>query len=166
LPENKDDYARFLEGIDLVSVGLRACSVSLDRAGLFELYTDKKSPLRVFRHTYKVTDIGKNYFEASGSFFVSVKESQESEPKLSVECEFEAHLHGHEPIPKTLVERFVQSEFQLLLIPYGRQFVSTITAQMSIPPVVLPLSTRSSRGGPARSGVTKKTIKRADAKAR
>jgi preprotein translocase subunit SecB len=100
----------------------------------------KDGPMRIFRHSYKSTQVGTNFFEASGAFVVSVQESEVSRPVLHVECEFEAHLHGPEPISKASVERFVDSEFALILVPYARQFVSATTAQMSVPPLVIPLS--------------------------
>ena len=49
--------------------------------------------MRIFRHAYKSTRIGTNFFEASGAFIVSVQESEQDPcPVLHVECEFEAHL--------------------------------------------------------------------------
>lgn len=123
---------------------------------------DKKDgPTRIFRHSFKSTQLGSNFFEASGAFVVKLQESDDSDPVLHVECEFEAHLHGPEPISKASVERFVDSEFRLILIPYARQFVSATTAQMSIPPLVIPLSVGDNppknRGAVVRSKKTAKS---------
>ena len=148
LRENNDKYEHFIKGLELIAIGLKGCSASLDRPGLSNLHSEKKTPVRIFKHAYRVTDLGAGYFEASGRFSATVSESPDSDAKLSLECEFEAHLHAAEPISKESVNRFVNSEFQLVLIPYARQFFSSITAQMSIPPLVLPLSTGSSRNVP------------------
>jgi preprotein translocase subunit SecB len=140
LPGNDVKYEDFIEGLTLVNIGLKSCAATLDRVGLYELYSDKKEPKRLFQGSYRVTKLAEAFFEAAGSFVVAFSEARESEPPLSVECEFEAHIHGIEPLSKVFVERFVASEFQLILVPYVRQFVSALTAQMCIPPVVLPLS--------------------------
>jgi hypothetical protein len=140
LSEGESKYEQFLRGLHIVSIGLKSCHATLDRDGLFTLMDGKDGPMRVFKDTYKTTRVGSNFFEASGAFIVTVQESQTSQPVLSVECEFEAHLHGLEPIAKANVDRFVSTEFRLILVPFARQFVSSTTAQMSIPPLVIPLS--------------------------
>jgi Preprotein translocase subunit SecB len=145
LPEGDNDYEQFLGGLSLISVGLKSCSATLDREDLFKLLDGKEVPMRTFNDSYKITQIGANVFEASGAFRAHVQESPQSKPVVVVECEFEAHLHGADPISKACVERFVNSEFRLILIPFARQFVSATTAQMSIPPLVIPLSVGSRR---------------------
>lgn len=147
LQQNDGRYEEFLRGVELVSVGLRGCSAHLDRAGLSRLWSSEKRPPRTFSDTYRLTEVGSGFFEAAGLFVVKVQESLSVAPVLSVECEFEAHLHGVEPISKAFVERFVKSEFRLILVPYARQFVSSITAGMSIPPLIIPLSTKSATTG-------------------
>ena len=126
-----------------MSVGLKGCSAFVDRDGLHAIWDAKKNPVRDFKDTYSVTEIGNGYFEASGSFMVKVSETPASRPVVTIECEFEAHLHGEKPLNAAFVERFVGSAFQLIVIPYARLFVSSVSAQMSIPPLVLPLSIES-----------------------
>ena len=122
--------------------------------------------MRIFRHAYKSTQIGLDFFDASGAFIVSIQESEQTRPVLHVECEFEAHLHGPEPISKASVERFVDSEFGLILVPYARQFVSATTAQMSIPPLVIPLSVGDETSPKNRGVVRSKKVAKSHAKAR
>lgn len=141
--ESDGKYEEFIRAVELIYVGLKRCSASLERERLHDLYERNKRPQRTLKDDYRVTAIGANFFEASGAFIVKLRESIEVEPVLTVECEFEAHLHGPEPIPKQFVERFVNSEFQLILVPYARQFVSSVTSSMNIPPLFIPLSTRS-----------------------
>ncbi len=157
MPEDNSKYEQFLGGLRLISIGLKSCSASLDRQALFKLLDDKNGPMRIFRDSYKTTHLGTNFFEASGAFVVRVQESPESRPAVLVECEFEAHLHGPEPISKESVERFVDSDFRLLLVPYARQFVSATTAQMSIPPLMIPLSVGSSKESIVRTKRPRKT---------
>jgi preprotein translocase subunit SecB len=161
LPENDHKYEEFLEGLNLVHMGLKSCAASLEREGFYELFSEKKEgPRRTISDTYKVTKLGKNFFEASGRVVVTVTGSRDAKPVISVECEFEAHIHGAAPIPKDFAERFVNSEFQLILVPYARQFVSSLTAQMSIPPLILPLSTKFSKESGRGAAGGKKPAKR------
>lgn len=140
-PGDDGRYEEFLRGVELINIGLKRCSANLDRIPFFKLYAKEKArPVRSVRDSYKITHVGKRFFEASGAFNINLRESAEADPILTVECEFEAHLHGPEPIPEEFLQRFVQSEFKLILIPYARQFVSSLTATMSIPPLVIPLS--------------------------
>jgi preprotein translocase subunit SecB len=159
LSENDGKYEDFIEGLTLVNIGLKSCSATLDRVGLYELYSDKKEPKRLFQGSYMVTKLAETFFEAAGLFVVAFSEERESKPPLSVECEFEAHIHGIEPISKDFVERFVASEFQLILVPYVRQFVSALTAQMCIPPVVLPLSPKLHKKSEAKKLTSQKASK-------
>lgn len=162
MPEGDSKYDEFIGGLRLISIGLKSCSASVDSHGLFKLLDERTGPMRIFRDSYKVMHVGRNFFEASGTFMVRVQESPESRPVVLVECEFEAHLHGPEPISKASVERFVDSEFRLLVVPYARQFVSAMSAQMSIPPLIIPLSVGSSK----ESTIRTKKPKKVNAKAR
>src|SRR5258708_39030137 len=111
LRSDNEAYERFLRGLALISIGLKGCSASLDRTRLHELYSDKGNGIkRTFTDTYKVTEVGEGYFEAAGAFGVTIQSRTAAPPPLSVNCEFEAHLHATKPIPKDFVERFVKSE--------------------------------------------------------
>jgi hypothetical protein len=159
-------YEEFLGSLDLVWVGLKGCSVSLNRRAMAEMFSGKKKLVRRFADTYKVLGGGSNFFEASGSFVVTVQESDEAKPALVVECEFDAHLHCAEPLSKVFVERFVSAEFQLIVVPYARQFISSTTAQMGLPPLVIPLSIASSSKRYGKDKTAAKKSSKTHAKAR
>jgi hypothetical protein len=163
--ESDGKYEQFLRSLRLIWVGLKSCSSSLDRDALYRLSSEKKKPIRTFEGTYKVNQVGTGYFEASGLFLVTVRESPEADPVVSVTCEFEAHLHAAKPLHRPFIERFASSEFHLILVPYARQFVSATTAQMNIPPLFIPLSTVSSPGENA-AGSKRITRDQTHAKAR
>jgi antitoxin HicB len=164
LQQGDGQYEEFLRGLELISVGLRGCSAHLDRAELYRLFSSERKPSRAFKDSYKVTELGTNFFEAAGLFVVKVQESSSAPPVLSIECEFEAHFHVVEPISRAFVKRFVDSEFQLVLVPYARQFVSSVTAGMSIPPLIIPLSTKSATGSKSVPSVAKKSKSKAKAR--
>ena len=62
---------------------------------------------------------------------------------------------------RRLLSDLLTQKFRLILIPYARQFVSATTAQMSIPPLVIPLSVGDNppknRGAVVRSKKTAKS---------
>jgi preprotein translocase subunit SecB len=135
-------YAAFIRELDLVAVGLKSCSSQIDRVSFFKLGRGPKKSLKVFTQDYQLGTVGKNYFDAEGRFSVAITEAEKSKPALLIEFTYLAHVHCPEPVPKAMAERFCKSELRLVLVPYARQFVSTLTGQMSIPPVVLPLTVR------------------------
>jgi hypothetical protein len=95
----------------------------------------------MFLHSYRVRSIGKGHFDAEGDYTMMVAGSEEEPPALKIDCVFEVHMHVKPPFDKSHAERFAESELQLILVPYARQFISATTSQMSIPPVIAPLAT-------------------------
>lgn len=87
---------------------------------------------------YRISRVEEEFFESEGIFEFVVSDS--TSIALKVESVFEVHIHAAKPVRKEMVERFTNAELRLILLPYARHFVSTITAQMQIPPVVLPLA--------------------------
>ena len=130
----------------MVGVGLKDCSASLERGALLSLYPkDSKKvskAVRGIRQDYKVVNVSTNYFDVEGTVTLMVGASSSDSPALVVECTYEAHIHAKPPFTRVQAERFSQSELRLLLVPYARQFISGVTSQMSIPPVVIPLAAR------------------------
>jgi len=163
---SNDPYEDFIQGMRLVNIGLKSCSASLDREKWYALAASEKKELRIFKDQYHASEIGEGYFEIIGQFSVLVTESMEAIAPLSVECAFEAHFHASSP-QKTMVDRFAASDFRFVVVPFVRQFVSAITSQMAIPPLVIPLSTKVRREAPTQSKPESKKLKsRADATAR
>jgi hypothetical protein len=140
--QNDKAYESFIEGLQLIDLALKSSTSTLDRDAFFDILGKRKTVIRAFRDDYKITEVGKKYFEAEGRFTLSVSETAESAAVLKMEFVFEIHMHGAAPIWKEGAERFVQSELRLVLVPYARQFVASMTSQMGIPPVVIPLATK------------------------
>jgi len=92
------------------------------------------------KEEYKVASVGSNYFDADACFQLSVSGEEKGKPALQVECIFTAHIHAKEPVSKELAKRFTDAELWIVMLPYVRQFVTNITAQMVIPPIVIPLA--------------------------
>ena len=140
----ENGYAAFLIDLNLIYVGLKQCSAKLERSEYRSLMSPKTStaqpPFKTIDSSYEITRMGKGYFEAGGSISVSVQESEDTSSALFVSCSFEAHFHSKGLPAKGHIERFVNNEFELVMAPYARQFISMITSQMTIPPIFLPLA--------------------------
>jgi preprotein translocase subunit SecB len=140
-------YQRFLQSVTLVAVGLNNCSCRLDRLRYLSQFRMKsQESRRSFEQTPRVMEIGEKYFDAEVAFNVkwTSEEKGESNTLLSVEFVLEAHFHADTPEP-VQAQKFAESQLLTILLPYARYFVSSVTSQMSIPPVLLPLSAMQGR---------------------
>jgi hypothetical protein len=94
---------------------------------------------------YELTDVHPDYFDAKVSyeFLVRTTPSKEVSDKslvlLTIACTFEGHFHAAPTVDREHAEQFVQKDSWLVFWPYFRQFVSDVTARMSIRPELLPL---------------------------
>ena len=148
------DYLSFLSSVELVGLGLKSSNSSINREIYFDLVDQKAKPVRRFSELYESTEIGGNFFEAEGRYEVSIADGDAI--GLRIECVFEVHLHAPKPINPQMVQRFAKSDLRFMLLPYARQFVTGVTGQMQIPPIVLPMATAR---GKARLAKPKKAVK-------
>jgi hypothetical protein len=135
------EYDSFVQGLQLVGLGMKSCRGDLDREALFA----SKETAKIFVHKYRLTDFSDKAFDAEGNFELAISESEEAAPAVKMECVFEVHFHGHGAILREHAERFVGSELRLILVPLARQFFFSLSGQMAIAPVVVPLTTRFSK---------------------
>jgi hypothetical protein len=133
------DYDAFVQELELVGLALKSCNCDLDRSAYFSL----TKQVRAFSQKYRSTDLSERSFDAEGDFELSISESAEKVPAVKMECVFKVHIHAKEPLSPEYAERFIDNELRLILVPYARQLFFTLSGQMSIPPLVLPLTTGS-----------------------
>lgn len=136
-------YGDFIRNLDLRSLGLTNCSSMLDRSAFYKLYAKGSQPSRRLIEAYRVATIGSDYFDAEGRFQVILSSRKDADkPALMIECVFTAHIHADEPISAEFAKQFTDSELWIVMLPYARHLITDITAQMSIPPIVIPLASR------------------------
>jgi preprotein translocase subunit SecB len=135
---NDSEYTKFLNSLALIGLALKSSSASVDRKKYWELNQKKNRSSRKFNEQYRISRIEDDFFESQGvfEFIVGAQDSV----ALRVESTFEVHIHAAKPISREMVERFTNAELRLILLPYARHFLTNITAQMQIPPIVLPLA--------------------------
>jgi hypothetical protein len=133
-----NEYAAFVAGLKLIGLGLKSSATTLDRRLLWELTGKESGTAGRLIESYKATEIGKGFFEAEGQYDFTVAKDDAIGLKLS--CVFEVHMHSKTPVEGAMAERFTKTDLRFILLPYARHFVTDMTGQMQIPPVVLPLA--------------------------
>jgi cobalamin biosynthesis Co2+ chelatase CbiK len=132
------DYEAFVQGLEVVGIGMTSCACAIDRGAYFKI----KERVQAFSHDYELVKVGENFLDAAGHYTVTVAGSKDAPPAIRVQCSFLTHIHGNKPVLREHAERFANSELKLILVPYARQLVSSMTSQMSISPVIIPLTKR------------------------
>jgi len=145
-PSTKPDdgrYEKFLADLRLSTLSLISSSSKLDRPLYFDVYRQPRGAVRDVTATYELTNVADDFFDAMANFRLTIRGRKKEESVLAIDCAFEAHFHGANPMPRELADRFTTSELRLVVWPYFRQFVWDMTARMSIPPITIPFSTES-----------------------
>jgi len=136
-------YEEFLSALGSVILGLDKCSATLNRPAYWGLNERRKDTVRTYRTDYKLERVQKSYFNVSAQLRLTIRDSKTDVTVLETECVFYGHIHGKEPINEANAKRFTDSHLRIVMTPYFRQFVSDITARMSIPPIILPFTLAS-----------------------
>ncbi len=131
-------YAEFVSGLQVYAIWLKNCACSVER----DAFLDLENGLNTFKQVYRLLNLEGDHFDGEGSYQVNISPGEDSDALVTIECSFVAHIHSAKQIVEEHARRFSQSELTLILTPYARHFVTTVTSQMSIPPVILPLSKR------------------------
>lgn len=134
------EYPEFLASLDPVIVGLDSTECSLNRKAFWSPSSDAR---RVLSSKYTLANVGSDYFDIQAAFTMALQWSENDGPMvqpLKITCTFYGHFHAAVPINRDHAQRFTETESWLMFWPFFRQFVSDITARMSIPPVLIPLA--------------------------
>ena len=142
IKSNNKGYEAFLRNLKLFGLALTNSSCEVDRPTYFRL-RDKKVAVRSVAANYELVRVEREFFNAVAKFKLTVDDKNRKERALTIQCTFQTHFHGKEPIDRTFAKQFTISELRLVIWPYFRQFVSDTTARMAIAPIVVPLSTQS-----------------------
>jgi preprotein translocase subunit SecB len=135
------NYETFLRGLRLYDICLVRSSSEVQQRAYFELLNRKRNALGTFNVSFELSDVGEDFFNTTSTFQLTVRGAKAGKSVLTIECVFEGHFHVQGKVARELAQRFTDSELELVVWPYFRQFVSDTTARMSIPPITVPLST-------------------------
>lgn len=141
--KNQGGYQQFLRALDFVGMGLKTSSCRIDRSAYFRLRDKKKISRRRIITNYEVTDLTRDFFDVTATFRLVLEERETGASPLAIEVTYQTHFHGKPPINEGFARRFAGAEFPLLVWPFFRQYVHDTAGRMSIPPITVPLSTKS-----------------------
>jgi hypothetical protein len=134
-------YDQFLRRLKLFGLALDRAECHIDRAAYFALLDRRKDAARNISANYELKRVKDDFFDAVARFILEVRDEKGKREALRLTCSFILHFHGDRAVDQSLAKQFTASELRLVVWPYFRQFVSDITARMSIPPVNVPLAT-------------------------
>jgi preprotein translocase subunit SecB len=151
-------YDQFLQTLKPVVLGLKACEVVLNRTGYWDLFERKKGkPQKHLATEFSLGDVHDDYFDLLAELVVQVRESADAAPPLRIRCLFEAHFHTGVKAAREHAKQFAEAEAKLFIWPYFREFITSTTGRMAIPPLLIPMSfslpapkTRRKRPTPAK----------------
>jgi preprotein translocase subunit SecB len=135
------NYETFLRNLSLFDICLIRSSSEVQWKPYRELLNRKTNAPGRFDVSYELSDVGDGFFNTTSTFQLTVPGHKAGKSVLTIECVFRGHFHVQGKAVRELAQRFTDSELELVVWPYFRQFVSDTTARMSIPPITLPLST-------------------------
>ncbi len=134
-----NEYTRFLKSIEPVIISLVESRFRADRDQYFN-EESKRLSIAWRCIPFKVKD---DCFDAHATLVVKLGSAKaRSKPSVEINATFEMHFHGAKPINRAFVDRFADSEVRLVIWPYFREYVSSVSGRMYIPPIILPLGTR------------------------
>jgi preprotein translocase subunit SecB len=134
-------YEEFVRGLRPVIVGLIQSSCKIDPALYWNLRRKQPRATHNLEAKYNVKGDEPDCFDIQADFRLAIKDPKKNTVALSIECTFETHFHMDGAIRREHAERFAQSEYRVIIFPFFRQFVFDTTSRMSIPPVIVPLTT-------------------------
>jgi len=143
---NKDKgYEEFLKQLSLVDLGLLSSSSKFDPAAYAKMRSNKAETPRIsVTVEYHLEEVDKAFFESIAKFKLTIQGQKTNTRPVVIERAFLGHFHCKPPVTRELAGRFTNFEFRVIVWPYFRHFVQDMTARMSIPPVVIPLSVEAS----------------------
>jgi preprotein translocase subunit SecB len=154
-PKNMDRYTEFLGSLDLVTIALAECSLSLDRAEFFRQDVTLSAELQC-----RAEEVSAESFEISATLNTAITADESESIIGKIEARFLLHFHANTS-DRQMVNQFAKSDVRLMVWPYFRELVSNVTARMHIQPIILPVSghserlfgtQRRKRGRPGRTG--------------
>jgi len=137
----ESDYTQFLKSIEPITISLINSRFRVDRD---QYFTEKQKKLSI-NWSCVPKETGDDYFEANAEVVVRLGSliGGKFKPSVEINATFEMHLHASKPIDPALVKRFADGEVKIMIWPYFREYVSSVSGRMHIPPLLLPFGTRN-----------------------
>lgn len=128
-------YTEFLRSLDLIWISLVNTQFSGDRQQYFE---HKDHQLAVSWKSEAI-EFGEDFFEVRADIAVKLSAPKSTRGFFDLTATYMLHIHAPSPVDREYVARFAESELRLVIWPYIREYVSSVSGRMHVPPVLLPL---------------------------
>ena len=139
---SKRTYEEFLHDLRLIDISLTSSRSDLEMSAYVDVVEHPKKVKRTLSASYELEFVGDNFFSATAKLSAAIHLPLSGDgDAVKIECAYRLHFHCRGPAEEQYAKRFADSGVRLLIWPYFRQFVSDMTARMSIPPITIPLST-------------------------
>lgn len=136
-----EEYEVFLRAIRPISIALRQCDAVVNREqylkllegrGGFGNVSSKYALGSLLDRTFTVT--------ARMAFEVPAREGSRRDPRLRIDVVFDATFQSQQRISRRFARKYADAEARIVFWPYFREFISSMTARMSISPLLMPFS--------------------------
>lgn len=128
-------YTDFLKSLEVGFLALVECKARIDRQQL----SKSKDGLAVdARAAWKRVD--NDAFDVRPEITIRAISKNKKDGALEIKAVYLVHLHGKPPINEAHIKRFVEADLRILIWPYFREFIASMSARMHIPPITLPIT--------------------------
>jgi preprotein translocase subunit SecB len=136
------EYIKFLRSIKLDALGLDKSQVYIDREKLSDaLGNSEQEPLGIsLRAGHKLISKTASNFIIQANYKLQLTATLDSIEVGEISCVFSASFLSEASCSSECYSRFARIEARLVFWPYIRHFINDITYRMSIPPILLPLT--------------------------
>lgn len=134
------EYGNFLKGVKLYIIALDQVSSSINREKYWECTERKNGMTRTIEASYEALRVEGTSFDVVGRFEMRILSTSDNSEVLKIACQYSTHFHASARVDERVANRFANAEAKIVLWPYFRQLVSDLSAQMYIPPIIVPLS--------------------------
>lgn len=138
-PEKKFDVEKYkviLKGLTLENLSLTKCSCSINR----EESSPDTSISITDKSSFKLIESGK--IEISQAYHLIAKNQSSKKKLLEIQYEICAAYNSKEEFTEEFFTIFKKINLPINTWPFFREFVSSMTSRMYIPPITLPLLKR------------------------
>lgn len=149
------EYIKFLRSIKLGALGLDNSQIYIDREKLSNALNDsEQEPLGIELSVgHKLLDKSEDGFTVQASYKLQLTSTLDSTQVGEISCIFSASFLSESSCSSECYSRFARIEARLVFWPYIRHFINDMSYRMSIPPILLPLTSEL-------DGMAEKTAKK------
>jgi preprotein translocase subunit SecB len=129
-------YTDFLSSLEPIWISLVGTNFTGDRERYFEFREHQLS----VSWDVEQAECRKDFFEVRVKAAVRVSPPKSDKSFFDLTATYHLHVHASSPLNKDHVKRFAEGELRLLLWPYLREYVSSVSGRMHVPSVLLPVT--------------------------